>query len=165
VEISLRGALYGGLAALVCVGLFLLWLWRPERQIKRHSENLLRAIEHKDWPAAGNFIASDYHDQWGDDRARVLERMYEGFRYVRDLQISAFSVSVQVHQWRAQWSGRIWIDGGQGEVTELLREQVNSLTTPFKLDWHHLSGKPWDWKLVGVSNSALEIPAEPTEVN
>jgi hypothetical protein len=165
VEISLRGAFYGGLAAVFCVGLFLLWLWRPERQIKRHTENLLHAIEHKDWPAAGNFIASDYHDQWGDDHGRVLERMHEGFRYVRGLKLSAFSVSVQVHQRRAQWSGRIWIDGGQSEVTELLKEQVNSLTTPFKLDWRHLSGKPWDWKLVGVSNSALEIPAEPTEVN
>jgi hypothetical protein len=165
VEISLRGAFYGGLAATVCVGLFLLWLWRPERQIKRHSENLLRAIEHKDWTATGSFIAGDYHDQWGDDRARVLERMHEGFRYVRYLKFSAFSVSVQVHQRRAQWSGRIWLDGGQSEVTELLKEQVNSLTTRFKLDWRRLSGKPWDWKLVGVSNSALEMPAEPTEMN
>src|SRR5439155_823525 len=82
VTISLRGLFCGGLAAAVCVGLFLLWLWRPERQIKRHTENLFHAIEHKDWTAAASFIADDYHDQWGDDRARVLERMREGFRYV-----------------------------------------------------------------------------------
>ena len=164
-QISSRKAFYGGLAATACIGLFLFWLWQPEHQIKRHTESLLHAIEHKNWAATGSFIAGDYHDQWGDDRARVLERMREGFRYVRGLKLSAFSVSVQVHQRRAQWSGRIWIDGGQNEVTELLKQQVNSLTTPFELDWRLLSGKPWDWKLVGVSNSALEIPAEPTEVN
>ena len=157
--ISLRGASYGCLAAAICVGLFLLWLWRPERQVKRHTENLLHAIEHKDWTAAGSFIASDYHDQWGDDRARVLERMHEGFRSFRALKISAFSVSVQAQHRRAQWSGRIWIDGDQSEVMELLKEQVNSLPTPFELEWRRLSGRPWDWKLVGVSNSSVEMPA------
>jgi hypothetical protein len=165
VTISLRGAFHGGLTASVCVGLFLLWLWRPERQVKRHTENLLQAIEHKDWTAVGGFIAGDYHDQWDDDRARVLERMHEGFRYVRDLKITAFSVSVQVRQRRGQWSGRIWIDSGQSEISELLKEQVNSLPTPFELEWHRLSGKPWDWKLVGASNSALEIPLQPADVN
>jgi len=159
VTISLRGLFCGGLAAAVCVGLFLLWLWRPERQIKRHTENLFHAIEHKDWTAAASFVADDYHDQWGDDRARVLERMREGFRYVRSLQISASRVSVQVHQRRAQWSGGIWIDGDQSESMELLKEEVNSLPTPFELEWRRLSGRPWDWKLVGVSNSSVEMPA------
>ena len=158
--ISLRGGFYGGLAVAVCVGLFLLWLWRPERQVKRHTENFLHAIEHKDWTAAGNFIASDYHDQWDDDRPRVLERMHEGFRYVRGLRITALSVSVQCQQRRAQWSGRIWVDGSQSEVMELLKERINSLPTPFELEWHRGSRKPWDWKLVRVSNSALEIPAD-----
>jgi hypothetical protein len=160
VPISLRGGFYGGLAVAVCVGLFLLWLWRPERQVKRHTENFLRAIEHKDWTGAGGFIASDYHDQWDNHRSRVLERMHEGFRYVRGLRISAFNVSVRVEYRRAQWLGRIWIDGSQSEVMELLKEQVNSLPTPFKLEWQRRSGKPWDWKLVGASNSALEIPAD-----
>jgi hypothetical protein len=164
VTISARALLYGCFAAAACIGLFLLWLWRPARQIKRHTENLLQAIEHKDWAATGSFIATDYYDQWGDDRARVLERMREGFRYMRSLKISSFSVSVQVHQRRAQWSGRISIDGDQSEVTELLKEKVDSLPTPFELEWNRLSRKPWDWKLVGVRNSALEIPPEPADV-
>jgi hypothetical protein len=45
-------------------------------------------------------------------------------------------------------------------VMELLDERVNKLPTPFKLEWHRFSGKPWDWKLVRVSNSAFEIPAD-----
>ena len=86
--------------------------------------------------------------------------MREGFRYARGLKISEFSVSVHFQQRRAQWSGRIWIDGSQSEVMDLLKERVNSLATPFELEWHRISGKPWDWRLVRVSNSALEIPAD-----
>src|SRR5262249_23754798 len=133
--------------------------------IRRHTENLLYAVEHKDWPATGSFLAGDYYDQWADDRTRVLERMHEGFQYVRSVKMSSFSVSVQVHQRHAEWSGRIWIDGDQSEVMELLKEKVNSLPTPFELEWRRLSRKPWDWKLVRVRNSALELPLEPADVN
>jgi len=52
------------------------------------------------------------------------------------------------------------IDGDRSEMMELLKERVNSLATPFELEWRQVSAKPWDWKLVRVSNSALEIPAD-----
>jgi hypothetical protein len=42
----------------------------------------------------------------------------------------------------------------------VVKERVNSLTTPFELQWRHISRKPWDWKLVRVSNPELDIPAE-----
>ena len=157
---SFRGGFYGGLIAAILLGLFLLWLWQPERQVRRHTENFFHAIEHKNWAGAANLIGSDYHDQWGDDRARVLERMREGFRYVRGNRVSAFSVTVRVERRRAEWKGRIWIDGAESEIMESLKRRVNSLATPFELEWHHDSAKPWDWKLVRVSNSALEIPAD-----
>ena len=158
--ISFRGCFYVGLGATVCIALFLIWLWRPERQVKRHTENFFHAIEHKDWTAAGSFIGNDYQDQWRDDRARVIERMRDGFRYVRGVRINAFSVTVKVQVRRAEWTGRIWIDGVQSELMESLKERVNLLPTPFELEWRRFSGKPWDWKLVRVSNSALEIPAD-----
>jgi hypothetical protein len=160
VSISFRGRFYVGLAIALCIGLYLVWLWRPERQVKRHTENFLQAIEHKNWTAAGAFIASDYQDQWGDDRARVLERMREGFRYVRGIQIHASNTTVRIERHRAEWTGKITIDGDEGEAMDLLKERVNSLVTPFELEWRRLSAKPWDWKLVRVSNSALEIPAD-----
>ncbi|PYK06302.1 MAG: hypothetical protein DME66_04880 [Verrucomicrobia bacterium] len=154
--ISFRGGFYSGLLVALLVGLLLIWLWQPERQVRRHTENFLHAIEHKNWTGAAGFIGSDYRDQW---RARVLDRMHEGFRYVRGIRISAFSVTVRVEPRRAEWTGRIWINGDGGEIAESLKERVNSLATPFQLEWHRLSGKPWDWKLVRVSNSSLEIPA------
>ena len=128
--------------------------------MKRHTENFFHAIEHKNWEAASDFIATDYQDQWGDDRVRVLERLREGFRYVRGPRIIASNPSVQVETQRAVWSGKITLYSSDGDVMEVLDQRVNSLQSPFELEWHHLSGKPWDWKLARVSNPAFELPAD-----
>ena len=158
--ISFREGFFGGFALAVCVGLYLIWLWRPEHQVYRHTENFFRAIQHRNWDAVADFIGTDYQDQWGDDRARVLERMREGFRWVRGSRIIASNVSVKAETRRAVWTGKIMVYSTDDAVMELLDQRVNKLPTPFELEWHRLSGKPWDWKLVRVSNSGFEIPAE-----
>jgi len=160
VTITFRGGFYGGLALAVCFGLYFIWLWRPERQVQRHTENFLHAIEHRNWEAVTGLISSDYQDQWGDDRARVLERMREGFRWVRGSRIIPSNVSVNAEGRRAVWTGKIMVYSTDDSVMELLDQRVNKLPTPFELEWHRLSGKPWDWKLARVSNSGFEIPAD-----
>lgn len=158
--ISFRGGLCSGLTIALCAGLYLIWLWQPERQVRRHTENFFHAIEHKNWDAAADFLATDYQDQWGDDRLRVLERLGEGFRYVRGPRVIASNPSVQVETQRAVWRGKITLYNSDDDVMEVLTQRVNSLPSPFELEWHHLSGKPWDWKLTRVSNPAFEIPAD-----
>jgi len=160
VTISFRAGFYGGLVLAVCVGLYLLWLWRREHQVQRHTENFLHAIEHRNWEAVSDFIGTDYQDQWGDDRARVLERMREGFRWVRGSRIIPSNVSVNAEGRRAVWTGKIVVYSTDDVVMELLDQRVNKLPTPFELEWHRISGKPWDWRLVRVSNSGFEIPAD-----
>jgi len=160
VPVSFRGGFCGGLTLVVCTGLCLIWLWQPERQVRRHTENLFRAIGRKDWEAVAGFIGNDYQDQWGDDRARVLERLREGLRYVRGPRIIASNPSVQVEAQRAVWSGKITLYSADDDVMEMLDQRFNSLRAPFELEWHRISGKQWDWKLVRVSNSAFEIPAD-----
>ena len=158
--ITFRGGFLVGLALALCIGLYLFWLWRPEHQVRLHTENFFHAIDHRNWEAVADFIGYDYQDQWGDDRARVLERMREGFRWVRGSTISGLNPAVQVEARRAVWAGKITVYSSDGGVMEVLDERVNKLPTPFELEWHRLSGKPWDWKLVRVSNSGFEIPAD-----
>jgi hypothetical protein len=160
VPISFGGKFIVGVVVALFIGLYLIWLWQPARQVDRHTENLFHAVERKDWAAAADFIGSNYQDQWGDDRARVLERMREGFRYVRGTKIIASNPLVQVEERSAVWSGRITVFSTDDDVMELLAERVNSLPAPFELEWRRISGKPWDWKLVRVSNPAFEIPAD-----
>jgi hypothetical protein len=160
VVISFRGGCYGGLVIALCAGLYLIWLWQPERQVRRHTDNFFQAIEHKNWDAAADFVAADYQDQWGDGRLRVLERRREGLRYVRSPRIIVSNPSVQVETLGAVWSGKITLYSSGDDVKEVLDRRVNSLPSPFELEWHHLSGKPWSWKLARVSNPAFEIPTD-----
>jgi len=117
-------------------------------------------IEHRNWEAVSGFIGTDYQDQWGDDRARVLERMREGLRWVRGSRIIPSNMSVNAEGRRAVWIGKIVVYSTDDLVMELLDQRVNKLPTPFELEWHRISGKPWDWRLVRVSNSGFEIPAD-----
>jgi hypothetical protein len=61
---------------------------------------------------------------------------------------------------RAIWSGKITVYSSDDGVMDALDQRVNKLPTPFELEWHRVSAKPWDWKLVRVSNSGFEIPAD-----
>ncbi|HEV2994992.1 MAG TPA: hypothetical protein VGW99_03460 [Chthoniobacterales bacterium] len=154
-----RNGFYFGLGLALVVGLFLIWLWQPERQVNRHTKNLLRKIERKDWAGVSDFLASDYADQWGDDRALVLGRMRQGFGYVRTMRINALDPVVNVDNRRGVWRAKITIEGGGSDLVAFIEQRLNSLATPFDLEWRHVSRKPWDWKLASVRNRDLEIPA------
>ena len=153
-----RQGFYGGLGFALLIGLFLIWLWQPERQVNRHTEDFLRTIEKRHWTGVADFVGNDYQDQWGDDRARVLERMRAVLRYLRRIRIDVTNAAVRIDSQRGYWNAKIIIDGDQSEVMALIKERVNSLATPFEFEWRRQSAKPWDWKLVRVSNASLEIP-------
>ncbi len=155
-----REGFYGGLSLVLLIGLFLIWLWRPERQVALHSDHLVEAIAHKNWTRFSSFLGSDYQDQWGDDRSLVLERTREVFRYIRNVRITKMGPDVRIEGATGYWRARIIVDGDAGEVMTLIKERVNNLQTPFELQWRRISGKPWDWKLVRVRNDELKIPAE-----
>lgn len=160
VTISLRAALFGLLGVALCIGLYLLWLWRPEHQVRLHSENFFRAIDHRDWAAVADFLTIDYQDQWGDDRMRLVERLREGFRWVRGSRITAANDVVETENRRGIWTGKIIIYSSDDGVMEVLDQRINNLPEPFQFEWHRLSGKPWDWKLARISNSTFEIPTD-----
>ena len=158
--ISYRTAVIGALALAICAALYLMWLWRAEHQVRLHTQNFFHAIDHRNWEAVADFLGNDYQDQWGDDKTRLLERMREGFRWVRGSRIATFNPAVQVEMPSAIWTGKITVYSSDDGVMEVLDQRVNKLPTPFKLEWHRVSGKPWDWKLVRVSNASFEIPVE-----
>ena len=154
-----RDGFYVGLGLALVFSLYLMRLWGAEHQVQLHSDHLLRAVEDKNWSKFATFVGEDYQDQWGQDHALVLERTRDVFRYVRGIRLVPSNALVQAGGGQATWQAKITIEGDNSELAALMKERVNPLPTPFTLEWRNQSWKPWDWKLVRVSNAGLEIPA------
>ena len=151
-----------GLVLTLTIGLYFVWLWQPPRQSDRHAKNLLHDIEQRNWSRVADLIGTDYADQWGNDRALVLERMRLVAGYGHHLRLNVIDANCKIDKGGrvGLWRSRIVIEGDDADLGGVMKERVNSLTTPFELQWRRVSGKPWDWKLVRVSNPELEIPAQ-----
>jgi hypothetical protein len=156
---SFRTGFYAGLVVAVIWGIYLARLWQGQHQVDLHSVHLLAAIEKHDWKAVGEFVGGDYRDQWGNDRALLLERLREVFLALPNARIESNVVSVQANKGRGSWTARITVKS-TGEFADYIQNRVNSLETPFEFEWKRGATWPWDWKLVAVRNPALEIPED-----
>ena len=152
--------MYAGIVVAAALGLWLAQLWQAENQVRLHSEHLLRKIEARDWSGAGDFMAADYRDDWGDDRALVLNRLRLVLGSFSSLTITAANPQVRLDPPTGNWSAKIQIGGAGGESAPEVIVRVNRLTEPFELQWRRESWEPWDWKLIRVSNPALKISGE-----
>jgi hypothetical protein len=147
----------GGLFA-VTIGLWLAQLWQTEKQIRLHSEHFVQQLEKRNWSAAGEFIADDYHDDWDYDRRAILNRLRIVLGVFSSLTINQANPQVSENSPAGWWSAKVKLQGSGTDFAPEIISRVNSLTEPFVLHWRHESWRPWDWKLVRVSNPALEIP-------
>jgi hypothetical protein len=154
---SFRTGFYAGLVVAVIWGIYLARLWQGQRQVELHSIHLLAEIEKHNWKAVGEFVGSDYRDQWGNDRALLLERLREVFRALPNARIESKVVSVQTGNGRGSWTARVTLKS-TGEFADFVQDRMNSLESPFEFEWRRGATWPWDWKLVAVKNPALEIP-------
>ena len=71
-------------------------------------------------------------------------------------RIEASAPSTRTGEGRGHWAAKIAIKS-TGEFADYIDTRVNSLDAPFEFEWQR-GEWPWDWKLVTVRNSALEIP-------
>jgi hypothetical protein len=153
--VNFRNGFYAGLIVAAIWAVWLALLWQPERQIELHTTHLLEAIEKHQWKAVGDFVDTHYQDRWGNDRARLLERLHEVFRMLPNARIEARTPSIRTGDGRGHWSAKITIKS-TGEFAEYVEGRVNSLDVPFEFEWHR-GAWPWNWTLASVKNPALEI--------
>ena len=153
---SFRNGFYAGLVVAAIWGIYLFRLWQPERQIELHNAHLLARIEKHDWKIVGEFIGDTYQDKWGNDRTLLLQRLPQVFRTLGNTQIEASDVAIRREEGRGYWTARIVVKG-TGEFADFIQARVNSLETPFEFEWQRGATWPWDWKLVSVRNSTLEV--------
>lgn len=154
---SFRNSFWACLLVAVFLGIYLTRLWGAENQLRLHSEHLVHQVERRNWSAVEKFVAADYRDDWGDDRARLLTRLRLVGRFFFDLTIATSNVQTRTSGTTGTWQARVQLTG-RGEAAGGITAEVNSLSTPFKFSWRRQSWKPWDWQLVQVTNESLTLP-------
>ena len=155
-EVDFRNGFYAGLVVVAIWGTWVALLWQPERQVRLHSVHLLERIQKKDWKAAVEFVDPGYQDRWENDRARLLQRLREVLSIMPNATIEATQPAFRTSGNRRYWTAKIQIKNA-GDLADYVESRVNSLDEPFEFEW--LRGAwPWNWTLVSVRNSALEIP-------
>lgn len=152
---NFRNGFWAGLIVAACWGVYLTLLWQPERQVELHNVHLLQEIEAHHWKAVGEFVGQGYQDRWGNDRARLLERLPQVFRALPKARIQASHPAIRTADAQGYWIARITIQSS-GEYADYIENRVNSLDVPFEFEWQR-GAWPWNWTLVSVRNSALEI--------
>jgi hypothetical protein len=142
----------------VVSGIYCLTLWQPERQVRLHQENFLRAVEKRNWDRLGRFVAEHYSDRWGHDKEFVLRESREVFRQFLFLTIRQEIGEVTLTGTKGNVRTRITIAGTGGPMAEFAKARTNALTSPFAFEWEQASWKPWDWRLVSFDHPELELP-------
>src|SRR4030095_17132862 len=119
----------GGLFA-VTIGLWLAQLGQTEKQIRLHSEHFVQQLEKRNWSAAGEFIADDYHDDWDYDRRAILNRLRIVLGVFSSLTINQANPQVSENSPAGWWSAKVTLQGSGTDFAPEIISRVNSPTEP-----------------------------------
>jgi len=155
-----RSIISTAVLALIGLAIFLVVLWSPERQVRLHQEHLLAAVSDKNWARVASFIAEDYSDRWGHDKAFVLQAAREVFAQFFALELSMENPVLNVRDVSGEVSARLIAKGSGGPFAQMAIDRLQSLPEPFTFRWQKRGWKPWDWTLTRVNHPTLEVPAE-----
>jgi hypothetical protein len=141
--------------------LWLLWHWQPERQVHLHQQNLLRAVEKRNWKKVSRMIDDRFTTTWGIDKPTALREGAEVFRHFFSLQIIWHDPVVWAGNEHGQARGRMEFTGKGTAIAELVKSHVNTATAPTTFAWRRPGWQPWRWTLMSVENPEITIPQNP----
>jgi len=146
------------------LGLFLviallrcLWLWQPQRQVILHQDHLLDAAQERNWKRFDSFIAPNYSDRWGHDKAFLVRESSEVLRQFFGLTIQRQRIECRLNGNTAIVLDRLKLDGKGTALATMATSAVNDLHEPFTFEWKRQSWKPWDWALVSADQPELNL--------
>jgi len=136
------------------------WAWgafQADRQLENRFRGLVEAVEDRNWKKLETYLADDYVDEWGNNRARTLELAQQGFQYFLVLEITPVDPEFTLQGREAEVRTKFDLVGrGRGPAQIVLKE-AGKLQEPFVLVWRQESWKPWDWRLISMSQPELKL--------
>jgi hypothetical protein len=128
----------------------------PGRRLARCQERLLQAAGDRNWNRVRELMADDYRDSWGQDRDQAVAQVSGVLGNFLVLEILSEGTAVDRQGREATVSARLRLRGRGNAVGEAILTHANALESQFQFAWTRKSWKPWDWKLVSVSQPELD---------
>lgn len=147
-----------------CAAVIVLWGgWEltPGRGLARAQDRLLRETSARNWPAVTALVDETYRDAWGHDRDTAISSASEVLQNFLTLHVTAADTQITRDGPDAQISTILRVQGRGNAIGEAVRDTVNGLRSPFQFAWRQKSWKPWDWKLVSLSQPEIDTTGMP----
>ena len=136
---------------------FLGWLWSPDRQIRKHQENLISAAEKRNTALVSKFLSAEYEDSWSNSPDETIALLGAILRSFFALTIQENRVRYKIEGNRGQVISHLNLEGNGTAFAEVVIRETRALPNPFSFFWRRESWKPWDWKLVTVENPSIQV--------
>lgn len=146
----------GGAILLAMVVIWTAVEMMPGRQLARCQESLLRAAGDRNWKKVKELMDDDFRSAWGQNRDDAVEQASQVLANFLVLEILSEEASVERDGKDATISARLKLRGKGNAIGESVMSQANSLQSHFQFAWKQKSWKPWDWKLVAVSQPEID---------
>lgn len=146
----------GGAMLVVAALLWAGFEMTPGRGLARCQDRLLHAAADRRWDAVRHLMAEEYRDAWGQDREQAVAKASEALQNFLVLEILSEDASVEHRERDALISTRLRLRGRGNALGEEIMNHANSLESHFQFAWRRKSWKPWDWKLVSVSQPQFD---------
>jgi hypothetical protein len=132
-----------------------------ESQVRHRAEGFRRALAEGRSAKAWHMVSADYRDQWSMDRDQIGSALRDVSRQFLTLRVEWVDPRYEAAP-----------DGGMALTTvprlegksltpigEMMLSTARQLEQPFTFHWKKEGWWPWTWRIVKITNPALEIPA------
>jgi hypothetical protein len=117
---------------------------------------LIKAASDRKWDKVKAYMADDYRDDWGNDRDQAVKAGSDVLKNFLTLEITEEDASIDRKGTEATVSSQLRLSGRGNALGEEIKERANSFQGHFRFAWSRKSWKPWDWKLVSISQPEID---------
>jgi hypothetical protein len=131
-----------------------------ESQVRHRAGNFRQALADGRSVKAWHMVSTTYEDQWGLNRDQIGSALRDITRQFLSLQVewidpqvSAGPDATVIYTATMRLNGR-----SLTPVGEMMLSLTRQLDQPFSFHWKKEGWWPWTWRLVNITNPALELP-------
>ncbi len=126
-----------------------------EKQVLDAQEQLIRAVERRDWEAVKAMLTEDYEDEVGHDRDMAVEDGRQALAHFFTLTIRHDVTGKTVADDRAQLQTTIKLEGNGAGFSQTVVSTVNGMTEPWEFHWRKEGAWPWSWRVKRIHHEQL----------